>query len=132
MSCKTINDPVEGYAAAVDASGSLQVKVSSVDAPVETSPEQVAVVTTTLTSAATTSAQLVGPNPDRRQIDIQNLDAANAVHIRLSDASAATTGCLRIAPGERYSFPPGVCYTGHINAISAAGTPAVVVQEFVG
>lgn len=130
MSCKTINDPVEGYAASVDSGGNLQVKVSAVESTVETTPEQVGTVTTTLTNAATSSAQLVAANASRRQIDIQNLDGANAIHIRLSDASAATTSCLRIGPGERYTFPPGVSYTGIIKFISAAGTPAVVVQEF--
>lgn len=141
MSCNSIKDPVDGYGAKVASDGSLHTKitslpepveteVTSLPTPVETSPFESSSVTTTTTNASTTSAELVGSNASRRQIDIQNLDSTNAVHLLFANSGTATTSHFRLGPGERYSFPPGVVWVGAIRFVASAGTPAVVLNEF--
>jgi hypothetical protein len=131
MGCKSITDPVEGYGAIVDAGGNLHVSVQDLPEPVEGRPfESGAVTTTTATVSDTASAPLVAANNDRRQIDIQNLSGTRAVHLLFAGSGSATTSHFRLDPGARYSFPPGVGYTGAIQAIAVGGSAAVVVHEF--
>lgn len=131
MGCKTITDPVEGYGAKVDADGNLHVNVESVPtAPVEGRPFAAGTVAATKATVDVTSAVLVNSNADRRQIEIQNLNGANPVHLLFADSGSAAATDFRLDPGARYSFPPGVVYTGEIRAISVGGQAAVVVHEF--
>jgi hypothetical protein len=67
----------------------------------------------------------------RRQIQVQNLDASNPVHIRLAAASA-TTADLRVDPGQVYTFPPGVSYTGAVVGRAVGASVVVIVVEFNG
>lgn len=128
MSCNRISDGIFRRTASVDSQGSLQVQVAGVDSVVDALPAA-ATVTTTTATVGTTSGQLVATNATRRQIDIQNLDAANPIHIVLG-SSTATTDHFRIGPRERYSFPAGVAYTGVITAIADVASAKAVVHEF--
>jgi hypothetical protein len=133
MGCKTIVDPVGGYGASVSPTGSLHVTVDGMpSAPVEGAPVAVAggSVTTTRPTVGTASSQIVASNGSRRQIDIQNLDATNAIFILLADSGSAATTHFRIGPRERFSFPSGVTYTGAIRAISENAAVAAVVHEY--
>lgn len=80
-------------------------------------------------TVTTTWDELLPKNEDRRQVQIQNQDAANAVLIRLDDG-AGTGAPYRIDPGVTYSFPPGVTYRGAVQAATAADTAIVAVIEF--
>lgn len=95
---------------------------------VDTRPAQGG-VTRTEVSVATTGSPLVSANSSRRQVQIQNLDGANAVHVRLASGTA-TVADLRIDPGQTYSFPPGVSYTGDISGKAVGAAVAVIVVEF--
>lgn len=130
MGCKSITDPVEGYGAAVDAGGNLHVSVQDLPEPVEGRPFESGAVTTATATVDVTSAELVDANGARRQIDIQNLSGTRAVHLLFAGSGNATTSHFRLDPGARYSFPPGIGYTGAIQAIAVGGTAAVVVHEF--
>lgn len=107
----------EGYQATVDATGSLLAKPGP------------ASVETDSVSVATTGTTIAAARPGRRQVDIQNLDAINPVHVRL-EAAVATTGDLKLAPGARYSFPPSVSYEGEVRGIAVGSAVTVVVVEF--
>lgn len=80
-------------------------------------------------SVTTSSMTLVEAAPGRRQIQIQNLDDVNPIHIHLA-ASAAATNHLRIDPGVIYMFPPGVSYEGEIRAIAVGGSVQTAVVQF--
>ncbi len=75
-------------------------------------------VTTTTDMLGTTSEELLAENAQRLQFQLQNLDATKSIHILLG-AGTATTGDLRIGPGQMYSLPPGVVFTGAIQAIGS-------------
>ena len=128
MGCRTIRGPMEGHEANVDDEGSLQVVLAPSMPPVETEPLVASGVVTSLVTVGTTSGDLVSATADRRQFDIQNTDATNAIHILLG-AGTATLAHRIIRPGESYAGPPGVAYTGVIVAIAEASA-TVVVQEF--
>jgi len=114
-----------GQTVKVAADGSVPTAVTNT---VDTRPAAGG-VTRTEVSVATTGSALVSTNADRHQIQIQNLDGANPVHIRLAGGSAAVTD-LRIDPGQIYSFPPGVSYTGDITGKAVGAAVAVIVVEF--
>lgn len=114
-----------GFAAKVTSDGSVSAAVTNT---VDTLPAQGSVSKTEV-SVATTGTQIVGANTSRRQIQIQNLDAANPVHIRLDSSPAAVTD-LRIDPGQTYSFPPGVGYTGDITGKAVGAAVQVIAVEF--
>ena len=122
-----------GFVAKVASDGSIAATVTNtvgaaVTNTVDTLPAQGSVSKTEV-NVATTGTQIVGPNTSRRQIQIQNLDAANPVHIRL-DASGAAVTDLRIDPGQTYSFPPGVSYTGEIRGKAVGAAVQVIAVEF--
>jgi len=87
-----------------------------------------AVIYTTRVEISTTSTLLVAARAERMAIEIQNLDATNALHVVLGDATA-TSNDLRIGPREKWSckWPP---YTGLVCAIAVAAAVQVVVIEY--
>jgi hypothetical protein len=75
------------------------------------------------------SMPLVGSRLGRRQIQIQNLDPGDVIHIALDNAPA-TVNHVRIDPGVIYEFPPGVSYEGAIEALAPTGDVWVAIIEF--
>ena len=134
MGCRTIKDPVESQEARVSPDGSLHVQVQAMPAaPVETTPVAIAdgSVTTTTPTVNDTSGTLVGANLSRRQLVIQNRDPTNPIYILLASSGPAVIAHYRLGPGESWSSPCGVNYTGAVQARTSTGTAPTVVMEFV-
>ena len=87
-------------------------------------------VTTATETVGTSSVEVLAADDARLQFTLQNLSDTDFIHVRLGpNSAAATTNDLRIDPGQMYSLPPGVAYTGAVQAIAtAANTKLVVVQ----
>jgi len=109
--------------------------VNTIDANVvntiDTLPAQGSVTRSTPSISASGNT-VAASNSNRRQIQIQNLDLSAAVFIRLEASASATITDLRIAPGQTYSFPPGVSYTDEINGKGDGATVQLIVIEFNG
>jgi hypothetical protein len=95
----------------------------------KTEPLNEVSISTTKNALTTTSTQIADVDPTRIQIQLQNLDDTNSIHIAFVPSPGdADTDDFRIGPGESYSFPPGWTYTGEIQAIATeADTPYVLL-----
>ena len=88
-------------------------------------------VETETETVGTSSVEVLGADDTRLQFTLQNLSDTDFVHVRLGPSTtAATTNDLRIDPGQMYSLPPGVAYTGAVQAIATAANTKLVVVRF--
>jgi len=111
----TVTDETKGYATKVDKHGAFSVTQSP------------AVIYTTRVEVSTSSTLLLAARAERMAMEIQNLDATNALHIVLGDETA-TANDLRIGPREKWScsWPT---YTGIVRAIGVGGSVQVVAIQ---
>jgi hypothetical protein len=88
-------------------------------------------VETETETVGTSSVEVLGADDARLQFTLQNLSDTDFVHVRLGPSTtAATTNDLRIDPGQMYSLPPGVAYTGAVQAIATAANTKLVVVRY--
>lgn len=80
-------------------------------------------------TVGTTSAELLAEDAGRITFQVMNLDAAQSVHLSLG-ADAATTDHLRVDPGQTWTLPGGVRFTGAVQAIATAADVKVAVLAF--
>lgn len=123
-----VGDPVEGNAARVNSAGGLFTSIESVQVDVPTKPSISSTVSTTKKTIATTGTQLVAARTGRKQILIQNLDAANTLNIRLGSGTVDVED-LAIAPGEKL-WLQNIAYEGAIEAKAQNASIKVVAVEF--
>ena len=98
------------------------------DLGVETRPGEATTVVTQDT-ADLNPKQVLGTTTDRITFTIQNLAAADTVHVRLGTGNA-TTGDLRLDPGAMYTVPSGVAFTGPVSVIATADDTPIVIVEY--
>lgn len=73
-----------------------------------------------------------GQGTKRKYIEIQNLDASNAVHITFGGAAATALNGIRIAAGATWKLEDqdgNLSIKGELRAIAITGTVNVVVLE---
>lgn len=73
-----------------------------------------------------------GQGQKRKYLEIQNLDAANAVHITFGGAAATALNGIRIAAGATWKLEDqdgNLSLKGEIRAIAITATVNVVVLE---
>lgn len=113
-----IEGPVSGFRADVAANQALR-----------TSPGVASVATTRTTITTSGSDVLLSSRIGRLVMLIQNLDATNAVHLRLDDANA-TTGDLRLGPGVIIKLIEEATYEGEVRAKAVGASVEVVAIEY--
>ncbi len=120
MSVVTIESGLgDGYTAKIDSTGSAFTK-----------PGPASVATTTKSIVYTGTGTVVVPSrTGRRQIQIQNLDPLNPVHIRLAGTPASASD-YRIDPGAVFAFPPVIAYEGEINGIAVGAAVNIAAIEY--
>lgn len=78
-------------------------------------------------SVTTGSTSLLGSFATRKWASIVNQGTA-LVYVKFG--ATATNADFPLPPGAAFNWPPGVSYTGAVDAISSSGTQSVCVVEF--
>jgi hypothetical protein len=81
-------------------------------------------------TADTTSQVFISERAGRLTFTLQNLDDATPVHFRMGTGSA-TTGDLRLDPGQSYSPPPGIAFEGPVSCVTGVGSAVCSWVEYV-
>lgn len=119
------------------AATTLGQKAGTASIPVVLASDQVVVSSEPATSSAPTtdasvtvvSAQIISANANRRGIEC-NTPNTNTDELFLSLDGAASTSDIPVSVGASWQPPPGVRFTGSVNAVSNSGTQSVRCTEY--
>ncbi len=107
----------------------IMAALNAAGAPVAIPEIDVVVITTTNTGTDINSAadtEVLATNTSRKSVDFFNQSATDSIFLAF-EGVAATLLFFELLPQAYYS--PGIVTQGAVNAISAAGTPTLLINE---
>lgn len=107
----------------------MPMQIQQVSNPI-TANNSIGTATATTYSATSTAGTALAANANRRRVSILN-PASNTATVFIGFAAAVTAATgIPLAPGQIF-VDESPCHTGLISAITASGTAAIAVTEWV-